>query len=229
MQKIITSFVAIAAITGAASALEANPYASAKLSVGIQNVKDSTLIDKNGLTPGSNEEDTVIGGKIAAGAKIADIIRTEIEFGFGESVKVNSINQLPQAAGLNVGSTGKTETTTLGLNAYYDIETGTQFTPYVGAGLGWGHSHSTITGYNMANAGLTDSDVGGKFSDDNLIWNVGAGVSYALNDKASIDLSYRYTDLGKLKGAGYVSGSDFAEFSSKTTSHEMLLGARYAF
>lgn len=86
--------------------------------------------------------------------------------------------------------------------------------------------------YAMGGLGLsynkTDSFEGakgqGKFE---FAWNVGAGVEYELNDCWSLDLGYRYTDLGKGKvkaRTGFTGrrGKDLE-------SHDIKLTVRYHF
>jgi outer membrane autotransporter protein len=102
-------------------------------------------------------------------------------------------------------------------NAYYDIDTGTRFTPYVGAGLGYAHLKAKANG-----------DVYGSESADNLAWQLGAGVSYAATDNISVDLGYRYTDYGSLTSK-YSDEDGSEKFKIDSDANEFYLGVRYAF
>lgn len=57
------------------------------------------------------------------------------------------------------------------------------FLPYVTGGLAFGH-------------GSRESGVGGDADATHIGWTAGAGVEIAATDNLSIDLQYRYTDLG---------------------------------
>ncbi len=85
---------------------------------------------------------------------------------------------------------------------------------YVMGGLGLSYNHVDGTD-------LTKSD-----SKTDFAWTLGAGFDYVLNKCWSMDLGYRYADLGegrsKLKdGSGRI--------SSDIRSHDVLLTARYHF
>lgn len=66
-------------------------------------------------------------------------------------------------------------TTVLG-NAYFDWANDSMFTPYVGAGLGWGF-------------------VDGAVDDDGLAFGLAAGVSLDLTNNLAIDTGYRFRDI----------------------------------
>ena len=62
------------------------------------------------------------------------------------------------------------------LNAYYDIDTGTKFTPYVGAGIGMARLKAKI-----------DDETDFSKSKTTFAWQVGAGISYAMTENVSLD------------------------------------------
>jgi opacity protein-like surface antigen len=83
-------------------------------------------------------------------------------------------------AGLYDSPTGSNDisiTTVLG-NLYFDVPTGTAFTPYVGAGAGYGW-------------GTYD---GGK-DKDGLAYALMAGTSVGLSDQLSLDVGYRFRSI----------------------------------
>lgn len=99
-------------------------------------------------------------------------------------------------------------------NLAADIKTGTALTPYITAGIGYGWTFIDEDNSNIdANA---------------LAWQVGAGISYALNDAFSLDLGYRYLDSGTLSFdiPIYIYTITLEE---NVASHQIYLGARYAF
>ena len=100
------------------------------------------------------------------------------------------------------------------LNAYITIPVMDRFGIYGMGGAG--------ASYNkVKNTGLTKGDDKLEFA-----WTAGAGVNYRLNDCWSLDLGYRFSDLGegrsKLKdGEGRI--------KKDIKSHDILLSARYYF
>ena len=111
----------------------------------------------------------------------------------------------------------KLESQSLMLNAYYDIDTGTKFTPYVGAGIGYSKLKASYT-LTAENATLSESDY-------QFTWPAGVGVAYAVNDNLSLDLGYRYVDMGNVK-KNYEPGSSY---KFDVDANEFMLGARYTF
>ena len=86
--------------------------------------------------------------------------------------------------------------------------------------------------YGMAGIGMawnkTDSirNAKGK-TKTNFAWTVGAGVDYFINQCWSLDLGYRFTDLGqaRVKGNGQYDGKDKQDIRS----NDIKLTARYYF
>lgn len=100
-------------------------------------------------------------------------------------------------------------------NAYYDIDTGTQFTPYVGAGLGVTRLSYTEQEYGVEKIHKASNE---------LTWQLSVGATYALCDKTSLDLGYRFVKSGDFK-VHYEDGYD----NYKITNNEFYFGVRYAF
>lgn len=119
----------------------------------------------------------------------------------------------------------------LGLfNAYIDLGTWHGVTPYVGGGVGL--SAINVMGYKDVNvpAGGFAYAVKDKTT-TNFAWAVYGGLSYDVTDRFTLDLGYRYTDLGSVKTGG-VRTYDDAEVLSPLeirdiTSHDLLFSARY--
>lgn len=117
-------------------------------------------------------------------------------------------------------------------NAYFDLGTWARITPYVGAGIGT--SRNTITGFtdlNVPNSAIAYANSDSKW---NLAWALYAGLGWAITDALTIDLSYRYVDLGDAQ-SGDLFGFDGTNtiynpmIFNDLTSHDVLLGVRYAF
>ena len=205
----------------------ANPYVSAKIGI------SDFVVDANQYmyhTPDAYKS-TIVDGRIddinaayraAVGLRFCDF-RIEAEYGYGNyamsgnwalNTKNGVVGSYPPNLSYPSTYTLKSRVQTVMLNAYYDINTGTKFTPYVGAGIGYSHLKAKIH----------DVDFSESKSDNNFTWQIGAGVSYAMTDNIALDAGYRYTDAGDVK---FYTEDGVNKFEAQ--SHEFLLGARYTF
>ena len=108
--------------------------------------------------------------------------------------------------------------------------------PYVGAGAGPAHVRIGQTVMNFPQT-VTNAPGGSRL---NLAWMATAGVAVALDDRVSVDLAWRYTDLGRVRAAGgdgrvtWRDGSreprplDLAPTRSRLQGHGLRLSLRYA-
>lgn len=116
-------------------------------------------------------------------------------------------------------------------NAYFDIGTWCGITPYVGGGIGW--ADIEIKGLQDVNTPQGALFVADDHSEGNFAWALYAGLSYDVTDRFSLDLAYRYTDLGDASsgtlhaydGSSSIDGIDFDD----VTSHDLMFGARWKF
>lgn len=93
---------------------------------------------------------------------------------------------------------------------YWDVVTIAGFTPYLSAGAGF--SIDTLE----APAALRPAGNAWQFA-----WSAGAGVSFAFGPELSVDLGYRYLDLGSAAYGGGLAVSGAA-------AHQVRLGVRYS-
>lgn len=234
MRKLFLTVLAVSA-AGAAGAADFGTYASAKLSLGTGQVSDLQLGVKTRWNPvqkGTDESDSFIGGKIAFGFEIpADSIsgtlRAEAEYGYNSKIKITTTNVLYPTEKPDASLTSHTGA----LNAYYDLNTGSAITPYVGAGFGFACVDGSIDYVGVA-APL--AAINGSDSDTLIVWNLSAGARYAIDDAISVDLGYRYSNFGtvEFEGLSNVSPAGAAgkvDASAKLNSHEVMLGLAYKF
>jgi opacity protein-like surface antigen len=121
------------------------------------------------------------------------------------------------------------------LNGYVDLGTWNGFTPFVGAGVGM--SRNTISSFRdvCTVCGTTGSVA---FGDDqskwNFAWALHAGVGYKVSKNFTIELAYRYVDLGNAQSGdlydyfGTNNINNPMEFNH-LTSHDIKLGLRFNF
>ena len=122
-------------------------------------------------------------------------------------------------------------------NAYVDLGTWWCVTPYLGAGIG-GARINIIgfrdDGFSYSPSGvLTNSTTyAADASKFNFAWALHAGLTYKVTQSMSIDLGYRYLDMGSgTTGAtrafdgSFVNGGPFT--FNHITSHDLKLGVRW--
>lgn len=115
---------------------------------------------------------------------------------------------------------------TLMVNAYRDLVTFGAFTPYVGVGIGMAY-HRVPDVYFTENPFLLNRIEGNN--DLSFAWQVMAGLGYRLSDRATLDVGYRYVDLGKATSgradtAGFVNPRVVID---DITAHELKVGIRF--
>ena len=135
---------------------------------------------------GVNPDDGWVGG-IASGGKTR-WARAELE----ASYRSNDID--------SIGGGEVTSTAIMG-NAYWDIETNTRFTPYLGAGIG---------------AAYVDFDTAGGDDSVEFAYQGMAGANFALNPNWSVGAEYRYFATTQVDNVDY-------------NNHAVLGNVRYSF
>jgi opacity protein-like surface antigen len=117
-------------------------------------------------------------------------------------------------------------------NAYFDLGTWRGITPFVGAGIGT--SRNTISKFrdvNAPNAGIAYADSDSQW---NLAWALHAGFAWHVTPNVTLDLAYRYVDLGDAQTGDLVAYDGTNAFYNPMyfndiTSHDVYLGLRYNF
>jgi opacity protein-like surface antigen len=136
------------------------------------------------------------------------------------------------------------------VNVFVDLRNDTRFTPYFGGGVGAAfiNGRATITagGFirienSMVGQVLTQT-VDFKKRVTQLAWHLDAGISYNLSEKTTIDLNYRYLNLGKSVKFGDIEyGYSDNQYTGAQVilkgppeikfdpTHQTVLGFRYSF
>jgi opacity protein-like surface antigen len=94
--------------------------------------------------------------------------------------------------------TGDMSATALMANAWYDIDTGTKFTPYVGGGIGVAKVKGNSSRDYEADEQIPDGHnlTYASFSNTEFAYQVGAGVDYSLTEDMTVGLGYKYLASG---------------------------------
>ena len=134
-----TSLIAIA---GTASATGTNKYYTSITGEYIANAKaDGDISARDETATISADYKNGWGGLAALGYNITPDFRAEIEGGYRE-LKAERFSITNGETTYTASSNAKKKAFTAMGNVYYDIPTDTNFTPYIGAGIGWAHETS---------------------------------------------------------------------------------------
>lgn len=158
------------------------------------------------------------------GYRVSRAFRLELTGGYRPNRDVDATD--------TAGRTTKTkvDAATAMLAAYVDVtpigdRLGGGWMPYLGAGLGWARLDTatrTVSGGQPSE---------GKAASDNVTYALMAGMAAPLADRLTLDIGYRFQDLGGFRNSG-----SFSDGSSQSATHwdhllvhELTLGVRYAF
>ncbi len=121
-------------------------------------------------------------------------------------------------------------------NAFIDLGTWWCVTPFVGAGIGG--SYNTINSFVDVGNSVGDGISSTTFADDHSKWSFAwalyAGLAYQVTPNFTVDLNYRYVNLGSAQTGpahafdGTVIPTNPFVFDT-LTSHDLMLGVRWNF
>lgn len=120
-------------------------------------------------------------------------------------------------------------------NAYVDVGSWHGISPYIGAGVG--AVNVEISGFSDIGIGSTGAPsiaFGEDHDEWNLAWALYAGVGFEVTPAMTIDVGYRYLDMGDAQSGNLIAydGTDRVdnpmEFKD-LTSHDIRVGVRYEF
>lgn len=148
-------------------------------------------------------------------------IRGELMFDWHGSRDLSGTVAAPQGGTVSTN----VKTYTLMFNGYYDLGQWDRFVPYVGAGVGFAHNTVDDVTFSALNNRLSGDD---RWS---LAWSLMAGVGWQVTDRVTLDLGYRYLDMGKAE-SGHIDTAGFWNPKVRLddlTAHEIKFGLRFAF
>jgi opacity protein-like surface antigen len=131
--------------------------------------------------------------------------------------------------GVNTYNATKSEWVVLG-NAYVDLGTWWCVTPFIGAGVGGARvAINNFTDTNTPTGGVAFGDSHSKW---NLAWAVHAGVAYKVTPNFTVELAYRYLDMGDgltgdLRRFDGINDVVNPTTFKNITSHDLKLGVRW--
>lgn len=205
MKKIIISLATLTVLAAPVSSMAADDSFYLKANVGIGMALDTDLDNiRNSGETAKITYDSGFVGSLAAGYDFANPLRMEIELLRQKNdLELTSYNNF--YGGFNDGDL---KTHSLMVNGFYDVDTGSSWTPFVGAGIG-------MSKLDINDPGFQESD-----SDEVFTYQFIGGVAYAVNEDWSIDAQYRFMGTSDAT-------IDDAEFN--VNSSNLMLGLRYSF
>lgn len=221
-----------------ATAAQAQFYG--RVDLGFSSALDAEIRDKNfardGLIcadPACNSgmalNDVGASGVLSAGVgwRFSQNFRTDLTIGYRGGYALDDSDRFPSNYKADIVSTS------VMLGAYWDFGGGGS-APYFGLGIGWAQNEIdeiVNTGGALGSARIFVP--GGTWS--GMAWSLMAGVAIPLGGRTTLDLGYRFIDLGEIEsesgpitctpsctGAGTYSG-----LSGKLRAHELMLGVRF--
>lgn len=102
------------------------------------------------------------------------------------AVAGNYAFQADFATNFTASDAGSVQTWALMANAWFDLKNETEFTPYIGGGVGYAIS--------KFKGGAVYDGVDGNFA-----WQMGVGVNVAVSEETSLGVGYRYFDAGDVE------------------------------
>jgi opacity protein-like surface antigen len=117
------------------------------------------------------------------------------------------------------------------VNAYVDLGAWCGITPYVGGGIGIGSL--SVQGLKDINTATNGVYYANDHTEVNFAWALYAGMSYDVTERFTLDLGYRYLDLGDTKsGTAYDAWGGNPSYDGveirDVTSHDLMFSARFA-
>lgn len=244
-QTAIISAIALLSITGASTPAHADnewlfaPYLRADLGY------SSTVDDNADLLDATPERDVIANSsqngaryQIGAGLQLNSFLRTDMTLSYRDGLTeaesyTDADGIANKAANRLSANTFETSNWSTMLNVYVDpmaaagIKTGA-FSPYLQGGIGWSRNKTKdlVFANGETHFGATHND---------LAWQVGAGLNYAITDRWKIDLSYRFIDMGEARASkNFVTGAGTPNTFEREArfdlqAHEVLLGLQYQF
>ncbi|MGD2132400.1 MAG: outer membrane beta-barrel protein [Maricaulaceae bacterium] len=188
--------------------------------------QDGAFYFKGGLGYGMPTEADVVrptgDGEIDFKGDLRYMLGAGYDFSNNWRIDLDVVRRSNDGGQVDDGSPTSTEirSTAVMLNAIYDLDRFSRFTPYLGAGVGLPMLDGELVGAAYGPHPAISEKVDGHEVGGDLAWQGLAGVSFDLNDRLTADLEYRYIDLGDLEGTGF----DFEDVES----HDILFGLRLA-
>lgn len=235
MRNLFAFFVVVALLctTSSVFAEQNGVYVAPKFVYSYQRIENADIKVESLSDRLKTEKDSTFGGAIAVGydfkSNFGAPVRAEIEYAL-RSESEGEYSESYSILGSDVRASGsmKFVVHSVFLNMYYDIETGTPFTPYIGGGLGVAFVDAEGN-LDVIVDGSEVYDESNSKGQTNFAFNLAAGLGYDVNENFTLDLGYRYADFGEAETGDVGINSVDIKGEARVVAHEVLFGLRYAF
>lgn len=206
MKTTLLAAAALAALVATpAFAQDGAGYIQVNVGASVAGDVDLELSDSVDTVSGETDLETGIFASIAAGSTISAGFSAEFEV-----LYLNSdidTDEIDDALGAPLNA--KVTSYAAMANAIYSFNAGS-FTPYVGAGVGYGSSEYELDGASEDDAGIA--------------WQLRAGVTFPMSDSVTWDIGYRY-----LNTPGFEVTEGLNSIEADASAHIVTVGARFSF
>lgn len=179
---------------------------------------DDPDISQAGVGLSGSEMDQTWGFGAGFGYHFTDKIRGDLTVDYRLDADVTGVHP-----GTGTHDTDVSSTVALA-NVYYDIRGRDQFTPYLGAGIGF--SYNETDDQTVKLNGVQTGRTGGHGSTE-FAFAAMAGLSYRMNDRWLLDAGYRFLYLGDAETEGTAAVDEMK--ITDIQAHEFRFGVRYEF
>lgn len=189
-------------------------------------------------TLGTSTEPSTVGNNVifggGVGYRFTPMFRSDLTLDYLPSTDVSGHNSVVTTA------TSKANVSSLigMINGYLDINGFApamfgRFQPYLQAGVGFARNDLDTTSIGGTFGPFVLSGTLSGHTDTSFAWGVGAGAGYALTPNLTLDVGYKYLDLGDMRTGNFVSGpggsGTFTALKADLHVHTVTVGLRYAF
>jgi opacity protein-like surface antigen len=129
------------------------------------------------------------------------------------SYQKNDIDKIG-SPGVILDATGDAKALSFLINGYYDVINSSAFTPYISAGIGF--AQVEFNDLDISSLGFS----GSNDEDTVFAYQIGIGVGYAVTEKVTIDVKYRYFGT---------EDSEYDTTEAEFASNNFLFGVRVYF
>jgi opacity protein-like surface antigen len=176
---------------------------------------------------------------LGVGYRVNNWFRADVTGEFRGNSQFNGSDRITYLGGVGMDTYHATKNEWVVLaNAYVDLGTWWCMTPFIGAGVGGARvAINGFTDAGLANQGgpaLPSLAYGDNVSKWNLAWALHAGVAYKVSPNFTVELAYRYLDMGDgltgdLKTFDGTNNVVNPTTFKNITSHDLKLGVRWNF
>ena len=130
-------------------------------------------------------------------------LRTELSFTYRNNLKFTNNYQVTSTVYNYAFNPMSVKSYSFMLDVYKDFDIGSEFTPFINAGLGVTRFKTgDYTSYRITNStGFVRAETyptAGAKTSNSFAWRVGAGMNYQLTQSVDFGLAYSFTYLGKV-------------------------------